>query len=339
MKTTRRDFLKISTRSVAVAGVPVASALPTDAVVIPKRKFGRHDDRVSVVGIGGHTLYLSGSQKEANQIVARAVDLGINFFDNAWDYHGGQSETYMGVALEGKRDKVFLMSKFCNYHNSVEVEQSVAGALRNLEESLKRLKTDHLDLWLMHQVSHNDLEDAYRADGGIEAIELAKKQGKIRYGGFSGHWKASLNREMIEKGYEWDATLMPVSSVGAMDSREFETQVMPLCKAKQIAVLGMKGFGGSSRAALHAKTNIEKVLQYSLSYPQLCTQIVGIDKVGYVDQAVTASVVKPFTPEQREAYAAKFNFEPGSAQYLAQHHGGALNEAGGCCVRRDQHNG
>jgi aryl-alcohol dehydrogenase-like predicted oxidoreductase len=144
---------------------------------------------------------------------------------------------------------------------------------------------------------------------------------------------------MIEKGYEWDATLMPVSSVGAMGSRDFEKQVMPLCKAKQIAVLGMKGFGGSSRAELHAQTSIEKVLQYSLSYPQLCTQIVGFDKADYVDQAVTASITKPFTPEQREAYAANLNFEPGSAQYLAQHQAGALNDAGGCCVRRDPHNG
>lgn len=338
MNVTRRDFLKLSAAPVAVAIAPSISAGPAESVAIPRRKFGRHDDRVSVVGIGGHTLYFSGSQKEATEIVARAVDLGINFFDNAWDYHGGEAETYMGVALKGKRDQVFLMSKFCNYHHGSAVEQSVAGAMRNLDDSLKRLKTDHLDLWLMHQVSHNDLEDAYRADGGIEAIELAKRQGKIRYGGFSGHWEASLNREMIEKGYAWDATLMPVSSVGAMGSREFEKQVMPVCEAKGVAVLGMKGFGGSRRNALHAETSIENVLQYSLSYPQLCTQIVGIDKVDYVDQAVTASVSKPFTPEQRESYAAKFDFEPGSAQYLAQHHGGPLYEAGSCCIRRDKHN-
>lgn len=338
MNVSRRNFLKLSVGSAALAGSPAAYAKAADSVAVPKRKFGRHDDMVSVFGIGGHTLYLSGSQEDANEIVARAVDLGVNFFDNAWDYHGGEAEVYMGNALKGKRDKVFLMSKFCNYHNSIERAQTAAASVTMLDETLKRLKTDHLDLWLMHQVSHNDLEDAYRADGALEAIEMAKKQGKIRYAGFSGHTDPQLNYDMIDRGYEWDAVLMPISSVGAMGSRKYEKLVIPICEKKGVAVLGMKGFGGSRRTELHKQTSAEKVLQYSLSHPQLCTQIMGIDKVDYVNQAAVASMTKPFTVAEREAYAAQFEFAPGTPEFAAQYHGEKLYEEGSCCLRRDKEN-
>ena len=115
MNVSRRNFLKLSIGSAAIATSPAAYAKAAESVVIPKRPFGRHDDMLSVIGIGGHTLYMAGSQKEATEITARAIDLGVNAFDNAWDYHGGEAEEYMGVALAGKRDKVFLWTKFCNY--------------------------------------------------------------------------------------------------------------------------------------------------------------------------------------------------------------------------------
>ena len=118
MQFTRRNFLKMTVGSTAIATSPALFAKAAETTTMPKRKFGRHEDMLSVVGVGGHTLYLAGSQKEANAIAHRAIDLGVNFFDNAWDYHGGEAETYAGIALQGKRDKLFLMSKMCNYHKS-----------------------------------------------------------------------------------------------------------------------------------------------------------------------------------------------------------------------------
>ena len=327
MNFTRRNFLKFSIGSAALAGSPAAIAKAAEATNIPKRKFGRHDDLLTVVGFGGHTLYMSGSQAEANAIVDRAIDLGVNFFENAWDYHGGNAEEYMGNALAGKRDKVFLMSKFCNFHQS-KANATVAGAMQHLEDSLRRLKTDHLDLWMLHNVSGDDAEDAYKTDGAIEAMELARKQGKIRYTGFTGHTDAKIHRKLIEGGYEWDATLMPVSVVGALKSREFEADTMPLCEANNIAVLGMKGFGGSRRTHLHGQTNPEQILSYSLSYPQVSCHVMGVDKLEYVDQAVAASAVTPMKPADRALYAVD---EVGDAAALA--HGGILYERDACCHR------
>ena len=150
-----------------------SNARAAEQVTIPKRKFGRHDDELTVVGLGGHTLWQAGSQKDANAVAHRAIDLGINFFDNAWDYHEGEAEEYMGVALEGKRDRVFLMSKFCIYHSDAYSKDS-AGAMKMLEDSLRRLKTDHLDLWMLHNIKGKDAKKAYEPDAAVEALELAR---------------------------------------------------------------------------------------------------------------------------------------------------------------------
>ncbi|MEM1223549.1 MAG: aldo/keto reductase [Verrucomicrobiota bacterium] len=329
MKVSRRNFLKMTAGTAALASSSAGFAKAAESTVIPKRKFGRHDDMLTVLGLGGHTLYLAGSQREANAIVDRAIDLGVNFFDNAWTYHGGRAEEYMGVALQGKRDRVFLMSKFCNFRSG-NYTPDAAGSMKMLEDSLRRMKTDYLDLWMMHNVIGDDAEDAYRKEGSIEAMEQAKKQGKIRYAGFTGHTTPQIHRDMIEGGYEWDATLMPVSVVGALSSRAFEKEVMPLCEEKNIAVLGMKGFGGSRRTHLHYKTNVEEVLRYALSYDQVCTHLVGIDKLEYVDMAVAGTGSKPMVSGDRARYAV--NDAPDSPDYAAMQHGAEHYEEG-CTYR------
>jgi len=295
------------------ASTAVTNAELTKGVTIPKRKFGRHDDNVSVIGIGGHTLYQAGSQKEATEILQAALDAGVNFCDNAWDYHGGKAEEYMGVAFEGRRDEAFLMSKFCIYNNG-KYPENKEGAMKMLEDSLRRLKTDHLDLWMLHNVSGDDAKRAYEDDGAIAALDQAKKDGKIRYTGFTGHTDPQIHVDLIEGGYEWDSTLMPVSAVGALHSRKFEEACMPLCKKNGIAVLGMKGFGGSRRANLHGKTNVTEVIRYSLSYPEVCTHLIGIDKMDYLHQAVAASPSKPMSPAEREEFAGSFD-----AKYFDDH--------------------
>lgn len=328
MEFTRREFIKLTAGAGLAAGSLQANALAAERVTIPRRKFGRHNRTLSVVGFGGHTLYLSGSQKEANEVTARALDLGVDFFENAWDYHDGEAEVYMGNALKGRRDKLFLMSKFCIYHNG-KYGKDKNGAMKMLEDTLRRLQTDHLDLWMLHNVKGNDAEKAYQSNNGaLEALELARDQGKIRYVGFTGHTDPQIHIDLIKGGFEWDATLMPVSVVGALDSRDFEKEVMPLCEEKNIAVLGMKGFGGSRRTHLHERTNPKEILRYSLSYSQVCTHVIGVDKVDYVNQAVAASTATPMTPEERARFVV--DNTPGSPDYYALHHGRKHYESG-CC--------
>lgn len=331
MNISRRRFFKVAVGSAVSASASKAFSAVDESREIPRRKFGRHSDQLSVVGFGGHTLYLSGSQSEANEIVHTAIDHGVNFFENAWDYHGGEAEVYMGKALQGKRDKVFLMSKFCIYHSGSWLSQyrpNKSGAMKMLEDSLRRLKTDYLDLWMLHNIKGDDSQKAYESGGAIEALEEARKQGKIRYVGFTGHTTPQVHRDIIEGGFEWDATLMPVSVVGALNSREFEKEVMPLCEESNIAVLGMKGFGGSRRTKLHGKTNIEEVIRYSLSYPQVCTHVVGIDKLEYARQAIAASSATPMSILKRNAVQAKH--ATGVNDEFAMNHGGHFYESGYC---------
>ncbi|CAA6677590.1 MULTISPECIES: aldo/keto reductase [unclassified Lentimonas] len=327
MSISRRHFLKASVGSAALASSPAAMAQVVAGSKVQKRKFGRHDDLVSVVGIGGHTLYLSGSQDDANEICAKAIDHGINFFDNAWCYHDNEAEVYMGNALKGKRDKAFLMTKLCPYHiGKRDLVPTLAGSMKGIEDSLRRLKTDHLDLLMMHQVSHDDVKDAYRNEGAIEALELAKQQGKIRYAGFTGHSDPKIHIEMIEQGYEWDAMLIPISAQNAMNSRAFE-KVIPLCGEKGIAVFGMKGFGGSRRTNLHKKTTVEEVLRYSLSYEPVCTQLIGIDRLEFLDKAIVAgSTIQPMSAKERGAYASVN--EPTEQNYAELMYGETVYHAG-----------
>lgn len=328
MNISRRRFFKISVGSAISAGASKAFSDVAEGIAIPKRKFGRYSDELTVVGFGGQTLYLSGSQKEANEIAHMAIDHGVNFFENSWDYHDGEAEVYMGKALKGKRSKVFLMTKFCMYHNS-SYPANKSGAMKMLEDSLRRLKTDYVDLWMLHNIQGSDAKKAYESDGAIEALEDARKQGKIRYTGFTGHTDPQIHKDIIKGGYEWDSTLMPVSAIGALKSRKFEKKVMPLCEEKNIAVLGMKGFGGSRRTPLHGKTNVEEVLRYSLSYPQVCTHVVGIDKLEYAHKAILASESTPMSVAERHEFA---NLHvSGADEAFTMNHGGHLYESG-CCA-------
>ena len=315
MKATRRGFLRTVVGAVGAApfaGLPALAR--AESLSVPKRKFGRHDEMVSVVGLGGQTLGQSASIEEARRIARHAIDLGITFFDNSWDYIGGNAEKWMGYALaDGWRDKVFLMTKVCT-HGKALPAGGREGAMQMLEQSLSRLGTDHLDLWMIHQLENDDeVKKAYGPGGVIEALELAKKQGKVRYTGFTGHTNPESHLEMLRGGYEFDASLMPVSALGALSSRRFEEVVMPELVKRNVAVLGMKGFGGSKRASLHGLVNPETVLRYSLSYPQVCTHLIGMDKYDYVDQAALASSKTPMTVPEREAFTVALAAQGGAA--------------------------
>jgi aryl-alcohol dehydrogenase-like predicted oxidoreductase len=321
MKATRRGFLRSVAGAVGAAPFLGLDSARAETLSVQKRKFGRHDEMVSVVGLGGQTLGLASNIEEARRIARHAIDVGITFFDNAWDYHGGRAEEWMGYAIaDGWRDKVFLMTKVCT-HGKPLPEGGLKGAMTMLEQSLKRLGTDHLDLWMIHQIENDaEVEKAYGPEGVIEALELAKKQGKVRYTGFTGHTDPEAHVKILQGGYDFDATLMPVSALGALSSRKFEEVVMPECVKRNVAVLGMKGFGGSRRAHLHGLVNPETVLRYSLSYPQVCTHLIGMDKYEFIDQAALASAKTPMTPAEREAFTVAVAAQGGAgyACYLQE---------------------
>ncbi len=315
MKPTRRSFLKIITATAATAPLaPLVHAATAAPDSVPKRKFGRHDEMVSVVGIGGQTLAQAASLKEAIRIARHGIEVGITFFDNSWDYHGGRAEEWMGQALaDGWRDKVFLMTKVCT-HGKPLPDGGKEGAMRMLEESLQRLRTDHLDLWMIHQIENEaEVDKAYGPGGVIEALELARQQGKVRYTGFTGHTDPEAHLKMLRGGYQFDASLMPVSALGALSSRRFEEIVMPELVKQNCAVIGMKGFGGSKRAHLHGLVNAEKVVRYSLSYPQVCTHLVGMDKYEYIDAAALAAAKTPMSVQERAAFTVEVAARGGAA--------------------------
>src|SRR5208283_4159886 len=236
----RRTFLK--TVGLAGAGVALSRAVPAETldIRVPKRKLGRHDEMVSSLGIGGHTLAVAKTIEEATRIAHEAIDYGITFFDNAWEYHQGRGEEWMGAALAGKRDKVFLMTKVCTH---LPGQPSKEKALAMLEQSLQRLRTDHLDLWQVHQIGSEAEADSIFIPGGVlEAIEQARKQGKIRYCGFTGHADPKVHLRVLAHRYPFDSVQMPLS---VFDGHEggFQKLVLPELLKQGIAPLAMKTLG------------------------------------------------------------------------------------------------
>src|SRR4051812_4953755 len=188
---------------------------------VPKRPFGRTGEEVSIIGLGGATLSDAKTKTESFRIVHEAIDAGVNFMDNAWEYHQGRSEEWMGEALKGRRDKVFLMTKVCTHGRDKKV------ALRQLEESLQRLGTDRLDLWQVHEVVYENDPDLHFARGGvIEALDEAKKAGKTRFVGFTGHKHPSIHLKMLAHDYPFDSVQMPLNVFDAT-YRSFEKLVLP----------------------------------------------------------------------------------------------------------------
>ena len=253
----RRDFLK--TVGAAGAGVALsgsALAEPLD-LHVPKRKLGRHAEMVSSLGIGGHTLAVAKTVEESTRIAHEAIDYGITFFDNCWEYHQGRGEEWMGAALAGKRDRVFLMTKVCTH---LPGQQSKDKALAMLDQSLKRLRTDHLDLWQIHQVGSAAEADAIFAPGGaIEAVESARQQGKIRYCGFTGHLNPQTHLRVLARQYPFDTVQMPLSVFDSHDDG-FQKLVIPELLKQGIAPLAMKTLGGNGQSTTTADTRQEKGL-------------------------------------------------------------------------------
>ena len=299
-KQHRRSFLKtVSTASaglVLAAKTPAVLAADTPAIgPVPKRKFGRHTEMVSSLCLGGATLARAGSIEEATRIVHAAIDMGVTFFDNAWEYSKGRAEEWMGAALQGKRDQAFLMTKVCT-HN--EGQESKEKALAMLEDSLRRLKTDRLDLWQVHQIlTDAEADSIFIPDGVLAAIEQAKKQGKIRYCGFTGHAQPKVLLRVLAHRYPFDSIQMPLSVFDAHEDG-FQKLVLPEAQKQGLAPLAMKILGGNAKPIKDGLVTSEECLRYALSLP-VTTVVSGIDTMEWLQKnARVAASFQPLAPKE-----------------------------------------
>ncbi len=258
---------------------------------IPRRAFGRTGVEVSALALGGYHIALAKTERESTRIVQEALDAGLTFMDNAWEYHDGRSEELMGKALEGRRHEAFVMTKLCTHGRDRRV------AMRQLEESLRRLKTDYLDLWQIHEVVYENDPDLHFAPGGaIEALEQAKREGKVRFVGFTGHKHPDIHLRMLSRGFPFDACQFPLNVFDAT-FRSFEQRVLPEVIRLGIAPLGMKSMCGEGIPVKKRAVTPTEALRYAMSLPVAST-VSGIDSLKILRQNLR--IARDFTPLSAE---------------------------------------
>ncbi|MCX6973274.1 MAG: aldo/keto reductase [Verrucomicrobia bacterium] len=266
-----------------MAGIGIAVTGNAQTGTMPYRLFGKTGEKVSSIGLGGYHIGIPKNASLGIEIVRTAIDQGINFMDNCWDYHDGESERRMGEALrDGYRKKVFLMTKFDG--------RTRASTLRQIDESLKRLQTDHIDLMQFHENIRLEDPDRFFAEGGpLEALNEAKKAGKIRFIGFTGHKDPAVHLRMLEmagkRSFHFDSCQMPLNVMDA-HFRSFEKLVLPKLVSSGIAVLGMKPIGSGNILKSNTASAVE-CLHYALNLPTTVV-ITGCESLERLQQAIAA---------------------------------------------------
>ena len=272
----------------------VVEALAADVPVtgnssgeLPRRALGKTGLQVSVLCFGGAHWGRIPDDGEAIRLVHAAIDAGMNFFDNAWEYNGGRSEELMGKELQGKRQQVALMTKVCSHGRDKKV------ALQQLDDSLRRLKTDYLDLWQIHEVVYDDDPDRHFApNGGAEALLEAKRQGKVRFIGFTGHKHPGIHLKMLSRDFPFDTCQMPLNVFDGT-YRSFEREVLPVLNQRGIAPLGMKSLTGNAEPIKQGIVRPEEAIRYVLSLP-IASLVSGIDSPQVLKQNL--DIARRFTP-------------------------------------------
>jgi predicted aldo/keto reductase-like oxidoreductase len=278
---TRRGFLKTG----AVAGLigsrawELLAAEPRQGM--PYRKLGKTGVEVSALGIGGSHIGGKPTEPEAIEIIRAALDGGINFLDNCWDYHAGTSEIRMGKALrDGYREKAFLMTKIDG--------RDAKSAEKQINESLTRLQTDHIDLMQFHEIIRmEDPEKIFAKGGALEAVVKAKEAGKLRFIGFTGHKSPEIHLKMLEVGdahsFRFDTVQMPLNVMDA-HYESFGAKVLPELVKREIGVLGMKSMG-SGEILKSKAVEATECLRYAMSLPTSVV-ITGCDSMKILQQAL-----------------------------------------------------
>jgi uncharacterized protein len=311
--STRREFTH-ATGLAAVAGLAgqvIAQTTPAAATGLPTRVLGRTNTRVPIIGLGGWHMGVIKDEREAIRIMHAAIDEGLTFFDNCWDYQDGHAEEVMGkaLAIDNRRQRVFLMTKNC--------ERDYQGSKKCLEDSLRRLRTDHLDLWQFHECVYDNDPDWVFDKGGIKAALEARQQGKVRFIGFTGHKDPRIHLKMLSKPHDWDTAQMPINPMDA-HYRSFQTEVIPVCLTKDVGVIGMKGLAGGypeGRLPSKAGLSVEECYRYCLSLP-ITVQVMGINTMQQLKQDVAlARGFKPMTPEEKRVLLEKIKDEAGDGRH------------------------
>lgn len=325
MGISRRELLKVTSASGLVAAALAASEgflkpvlaesevaqAPTASGEMIYKTLGRTGERVSAIGLGGHHIGRLREEQDSVKLIRSAIDRGINFMDNSWDYHNGRSHRWMGQALkDGYRQKVFLMTKIDG--------RTKGAAMMQIDDSLKALQTDRIDLMQHHEVIRMEDPDRIFAPGGaMEALVEAQKAGKIRYIGFTGHKDPLVHLRMLElaaqHNFRFDTVQMPLN---VMDGhfRSFEKQVLPVLVQNQIGVLGMKSMGDSYVLRSNTVTPIE-CLHYAMNLPTSVV-ITGIDTMQLLDQAFEAArTFKPMDAAQVAAMLDRTRSAAAKGQY------------------------
>jgi len=254
---------------------------------IPKRMLGKTGVQVSALCFGGAHLGRIESEAEAIRILHEALDVGVTFLDNAWEYNGGRSEELMGKGLQGRRQQAFLMTKVCSHGRDKRV------ALQQLDESLRRLRTDYLDLWQIHEVVYDDDPDRHFApNGAADALLEAKKQGKVRFLGFTGHKDPRIHLKMLAHDFPFDTCQMPLNVFDGT-YRSFEQEVLPVLTQRGIAPLAMKSLSGNAEPIKRGVVTVEEALRYVLSLP-VASLVSGIDSRQVLQQNL--GIMRRFTP-------------------------------------------
>ncbi|MBI2186506.1 MAG: aldo/keto reductase [Acidobacteria bacterium] len=287
---------------------------------IPLRPLGATGVMVSALGLGGYHLGKMESEREAIRIAQAAIDAGITFLDNAWEYHRGRSETIMGRAIADRRERVFLMTKVCTHGRGKR------EAMRQLEQSLRRLRTEVLDLWQIHEcVYDNDPERHFARGGVVEALLDAKRQGKVRFVGFTGHKHPGIHLAMLAHDCPFDTCQLPLNCFDA-SFRSFEREVLPVLVSRGVAPIGMKSLSGDGRQVTKKVVSAEEALRYAMSLP-VSTTVSGIDSMRVLRQNLKVAVgFKPMSKRQMEALRRRVRDDASDGRFelyktTAQHEG------------------
>ncbi len=335
----RREFLAASLATGAALAVDSLGAAEADTPTgLPMRPLGKTGVKVSQICLGGWHIGSVKDQGEAVRIMHAAIDEGLTFFDNAWDYHDGGSEEVMGKALgvPGKREKVFLMTKNC--------ARDAKGTRQHLEDSLRRLKTDHLDLWQFHEINYDNDPDWIVEKGALAEALKARKEGKVRFIGFTGHKDPHIHLKML-KVHPWDTVQMPVNACD-WHYRSFIKNVIPEANKLGIGCIGMKslagGSGGKGRLVSEGVCSVAEARSFSLSQ-EIASLVVGIDSMDVLKQDVAhARAFKPLSAEEMARLLAKVKEVAGDGRherfkstqffdgpYHRQQHGLTVEQVGG----------
>jgi predicted aldo/keto reductase-like oxidoreductase len=301
----RRALLRGAAAALAATGFGAAAlAEQQDSPNgVPTRPLGKTGVRIPIVGLGGYHMGIN-DEKQATALMHAAIDEGMTFFDNSWDYHMGGSEEKMGKALAigGRRQKVFVMTKVCG--------RDYKTCQEHLEDSLRRLQTDTIDLWQFHEINW-DVDSEWLVDrGALRCAMEARKAGKVRFIGFTGHKDPSHLSKMLGVDFAWDTVQMPINVLDAQ-FRSFQQQVVPECNKRKIGVIGMKGLGGGllvTKVGLAA----DVCRRFALSLP-ISTLVCGIRNLEELKQDVTmARNFKPMAADEIEKLLAETK-EPAKA--------------------------